>query len=214
MRHLKKFLWLISIIVLLTTFIAYAARFTMSYFSTAIKAYTDSLIISYATRVIDDGINDRVIQALDGKSILCEAYDSTGKVTYAYLDVNTLNSVRSNVSKYLVSCVDEINNGDTFKTIELPLGYFFGLNYFFSKGIKVPIDLEVVGNQSVSIEKSIESYGLNTTVLQVNLAITLNIRSVIPFQTNVIETKINVPIALEILNNDIPYYLGIKDDKG
>ncbi len=183
----------------------------MNYFSTAIKAYTDSLIISYANEVIDEGVSEKVIKLLDGKSVLCESYDSTGKVTYAYLDVNTLNLVRSNVSMYLVDCVSEINDGKTFETIELPLGYFFGLNYFFSKSIKVPIDLEVIGNQKVEIEKNIESYGLNTTVLQINLAISLNIRSVIPFQNNIIETKINIPIALEILNNDIPYYLGIKE---
>ncbi len=211
MRLLKKWLWIISILILIITFIIYATKFTMNYFSTAIKAYTDSLIISYANKVIDEGVNEKVIKLLDGKSVLCESYDSTGKVTYAYLDVNTLNLVRSNVSKYLVDCINEINDGKTFETIELPLGYFFGLNYFFSKSIKVPIDLEVVGNQDVDIEKNIESYGLNTTVLQINLVISLNIRSVIPFQNNIIETKISIPIALEILNNDIPYYLGIKD---
>ncbi len=211
MRLLKKWLWIISCLILIITFVIYAAKFTMNYFSTAIKAYTDSLIVSYANKIIDEGVSEKVIKLLDGKSVLCESYDSTGKVTYAYLDVNTLNLVRSNVSKYLVDCVNEINDGKTFETIELPLGYFFGLNYFFSKSIKVPIDLEVVGNQEVDIEKNIESYGLNTTVLQINLAISLNIRSVIPFQNNIIETKINIPIALEILNNDIPYYLGIKD---
>ena len=56
--------------------------------------------------------------------------------------------------------------------------------------------------------RSIESYGLNTTVLEINMAIALNIKSVIPFQTHTVQTKISIPIALEILNNDIPYYLG------
>lgn len=214
MKHLKRYVWRISILLLFILLVVYASRFSMSYFSEAMDTYTESLIISYATEVIDDGISEKVVELLDGKSVLCESYDSTGKVSYAYLDVKTINYLRNNISKHITNCVDIINKGEKFKTVDLPLGYFFGLNYFFSRGIRVPIDLEVVGNQDVFIEKSIESYGLNTTVLQINMIVTLNIKSVIPFQTNTVQTKVSVPVALEILNNDIPYYLGINNTNG
>lgn len=209
MKHLKKFAWRASFLILLVLFIVFAGGFSLSYFSESVGVYTESLIIAYATEVIDEGISVGVVELLDGKSVLCESYDSSGKVTYAYLDVKTINHLRNNISRYLAKSIDRINQGEQFKTIELPLGYFFGLNYFYSKGIRVPIDLEVVGNQDVVIEKNIESYGLNTTVFQMNMIISLNIRSVIPFQTKTVQTKISIPIALEILNNDIPYFLGV-----
>ncbi|MDE7263941.1 MAG: sporulation protein YunB [Anaeroplasmataceae bacterium] len=205
---MKKFVWLGSFLLLIILFVFFAGRFTMSYFSEAIGVYTESLIISYATKVIDKGINNGVVELLDGKSVLNETCDSTGKVTYAYLDVKTINHLRNNISEYLTECIETINKGEEFHTVELPIGYFFGLNYFYSKGIRVPIDLEVVGNQEVVIEKTIESYGLNTTVLQINMVISLNIQSVIPFQRNMVQTQISIPVAFEILNNDIPYYLG------
>ena len=208
MKHLKKFVWRSSFLILFVLLLIFAGKFSMSYFSEAVSTYTESIIIGYATEVIDQGLQEGVIELLDGKSVLSESYDSTGKVTYATLDVKTINYIRNNISRYIASCIDIINEGERLKTIELPLGYFFSHNYFFSKGIRVPIALEVVGNQDVTIEKIIESYGLNTTILQINMVIALNIRSVIPFQTNVVQTKISVPIALEILNNDIPYYLG------
>ncbi len=208
MKRLKKFLKRSSILFLFALLITFFCKFSMSYFGEAIGVYIESLIIGYATEVIDTGVSKEVVELLDGKSVLTESYDSTGKVTYAYVDVKTINYIRNNASRYIANCIDIINQGETLKTIELPLGYFFGHNYLFSKGIRVPIDLEVVGNQEVEIEKTIESYGLNTTVLEINLAIAINIRSVIPFQTKIIQTKVNVPIAIEILNNDIPYYLG------
>ncbi len=208
MKPLKRFVRKGSILFLFIVLLVFAGRFSLSYFSEAMETYTKSIIIGYATQVIDEGISEGVVELLDGKSVLCEAYDSTGKVTYAYLDVKTINYIRNNISRYIASCIDVINQGEKLSTIDLPLGYFFGLNYFFSKGIRVPIDLEVVGNQDVIIEKNIESYGLNTTVLEINMAIALNIKSVIPFQTHTVQTKISIPIALEILNNDIPYYLG------
>ena len=180
----------------------------MKYFSQAVSTYTKSLIISYANEVIDQGVTEGVVELLDGKSILNEVYDSNGKVSYAYLDAQTINYLRNNISRYVANCIDVINNGEKFKSIELPLGYFFGRNYFLSNGIKIPVDLEVIGHQDIQIEKVVESYGLNTTILQLNLIITLNVRTVIPFQSDVIESRSSIPIALEILNNDIPYYLG------
>ncbi len=180
----------------------------MKYFSQAVSTYTKSLIIAYANEVIDQGVTEGVLELLDGKNILNEVYDSNGKVSYAYLDAQTINYLRNNISRYVANCIDVINRGEKFKSIELPLGYFFGRNYFLSNGIKIPVDLEVIGHQDIQIEKVVESYGLNTTILQLNLIITLNVRTVIPLQSDVIESRSSIPIALEILNNDIPYYLG------
>ena len=208
MKHLKNYLKKSKLTIALAILVGLLGKFSMGYFSTAVNAYTEALIKSYSKEVIDKGVSNGIINLLDGKSLLNEVYDENGKVSYAYLDVQILNYLRSNIAEYIVICINEINDGDEFKSIELPLGYFFGRNYFLSNGIKVPIELEVIGYQDVFIEKNIETIGLNTSVLEINLVVELNIRSVIPFQTDVINSKTSIPLALEILNNDIPYYLG------
>lgn len=208
MRHLKNYLKKSSLLLGLAVIIGFACKFSMSYFSSAITTYTESLIISYAKEVVDQGVTEGVVELLDGKNLINEVYDTNGKVSYAYLDAKTINYLRYNISRYIASCIDVINQGEKFDSIELPLGYFFGRNYFLANGIKVPIDLEVIGHQDIEIEKKVETYGLNTTILQINLIVVLNIRTVIPFQANTVVSRSSIPIALEILNNDIPYYLG------
>lgn len=208
MKLLKYFLVKSKLAIVLALLLAFLCKFSMGYFSNAINAYTEALIISYSKEVIDKGVSTGIIDLLDGKSILNEVYDEKGKVSYAYLDVQILNYLRSNIAEYILKCINEINEGEDFKSIELPLGYFFGRNYFLTNGIKVPIHLEVIGYQDVFIEKKINTLGLNTTILEINLVVELNIRSVIPFQTDIINSKSSIPLALEILNNDIPYYLG------
>lgn len=208
MKHLKNYLIKNKFLIALSIIMAFLCKFSIGYFSNAVTAYTDSLIINYSNKVVNEGVSSGVIDLLDGKTLLNEVYDENGKVSYAYLDVQVLNYLRNNISKYVLGCIDAINDGESFESIELPLGYFFGRNYFLSNGVKVPIDLEVMGYQEVSIEKEVKTLGLNTTILEINLIIELNIRSVIPFQTNIITTKSAIPLALEILNNDIPYYLG------
>ena len=72
----------------------------MKYFSQAVSTYTKSLIIAYANEVIDQGVTEGVLELLDGKNILNEVYDSNGKVSYAYLDAQTINYLRNNISRY------------------------------------------------------------------------------------------------------------------
>lgn len=208
MKPFVKYLKKSSLTLTLALLIGLGGKFSMNYFSQAVNAYTESLIISYTRQVVDQGVTEGVVELLDGKSIIHEVYDTNGKVSYAYLDAKTVNYLRNNISKYLTECIETINQGEQFHSIELPLGYFFSRNYFLSNGVKVPIALEVIGHQEVQIEKQVESYGLNTTILQLNLNVALTIRSIIPFQTDVVESECSIPIALEILNNDIPYYLG------
>lgn len=180
----------------------------MGYFSEAVNTYARSLILNYSRDVIDQGVTNAVISDLGGESLLKESYDQSGKVSYAYLDVRKINLIRTNTSKYITDAIDIINQQENFQTIEIPLGFFFGRNYFLSNGIRIPIELEVVGNQQIDIQADVESYGLNTTILQINLYVCLEIQSVIPFQSQKIKTETWIPLSLEIMNNDIPYYLG------
>ena len=208
MKALKNYLKNNSIMFLLALIIGLIGRMSVGYFSDAVKTYAESIIINYSRNIIDQGVTNGVIDDLNGESLLQEVYDSNGKVSYAYLDARKINMIRTNTSKYVTEAIDVINNQDTFKSIEIPLGYFFGRNYFLSNGIKVPIELEVIGNQSIEIKSSVESYGINTTILKVELHVSLDIQSVIPFQSAKIKTNTIIPLSLEIINNEIPYYLG------
>lgn len=208
MRPFQNYLKKNSLTFILALVIGILGKVSMGYFSDAVRTYTESLIINYSRDVIDQGVTNAVINDLNGESLLKESYDENGKVSYAYLDAQKINMIRTNTSKYVMDTIEVINNQNTFKSIEIPLGYFFGRNYFLSNGVRVPVDLEVIGNQKIEIKSSVESYGLNTTIIQINLYVCLEIQSVIPFQSSKIITEALIPLSLEIMNNDIPYYLG------
>lgn len=183
-------------------------RASMGYFSEAVNVYAEALIINYSREVIDQGVASSIIEDLNGESLLKQSYDSNGKVSYAYLDAQKVNKIRTNTSKYVAEAIQIINQQESFQSIEIPLGYFFGRNYFLANGVRVPIDLEVVGKYQAELQSNIENYGLNTTILEISLYVCLEIQSVIPFQEQKIITEMVIPLSLEIMNNDIPYYLG------
>ena len=45
-------------------------------------------------------------------------------------------------------------------------------------------------------------------MIEINLFVAIDIQVVIPFQENITRTEVTIPLAIEIMNNDVPYYLG------
>lgn len=188
--------------------VGFIGRISIGYFSDAVKTYAFYVVNNYTVSLVDESVTEGVIDHLNEKSLLKESYDSNGKVSYAYLDTKKINTIRTETSVFVKEAIDRINTHEDFNNIEIPLGYFLGRNYFLSNGIKVPIDLEVIGQEFIEIKSNVESHGINTTILSINLHINVEIQIVIPMQAERIVTENIIPLSLEIINNDIPYYLG------
>ena len=205
--HLKsyltnKYVWLFSFVLF------FVLRFSSGYFSESVETYTNSQIRTYSTDLINQSIADELLSTIDFNDILIEKYDVSGKVSYAYLNSNKINRIKYDTSDYIQNVIERINSHDGLQNIEIPLGYFFGSRFFLADGLKVPINLDVIGNQEVKITADMLEHGINTTIIEIYLEITLFVQVVIPFQSQVVETTSKIPIAFEIMNNEVPYYLG------
>lgn len=198
----NKFVWLLGIFIFLV------GRISSGYFSEGVKIYTSSKVRNYAEGLIAQCVDEKLLHELQNANILVENYDSNGKVSYAYANSFKINEIRNSVILYTDEAINKINLHSDFDLIEVPFGYFFGIKYFLNNGVKIPISLEVIGNQDVEIKIDTLSRGINTTIIEIYLDISIDIQVVIPFQNNVTTTKTKIPIALEIMNNEIPYYLG------
>lgn len=198
----NKYLWILLIIV----FVVY--QLGTHYLSSSVEAFTNSRISSYANELITKSIEEKVIAIISSEDYFVEHYDNSGKVSYAYLNTTKINEIRGNTSKYLVYSLREINEHKEFDTLNIPLGYFIGTTSFLANGVRVPLNIEVVGNQSVDIDANIVNKGINTTIIELYLIINVNIIVAIPFQSRVVNTKTKIPLSMQIMNNEVPYYLG------
>jgi sporulation protein YunB len=205
--HLKfflrnKYVWLAALVA------AFLLKFSNGYFSESVRMYTDSKIKNFANEVINESIRRELLTTTDFSDILIENYDSNGKVSYAYLNSNKINLIKYKSTEYVQSAIDQINSANSFETIEIPLGYFFGSKYLLADGMKMPIKLKILGDEDIEIISDVSSKGINTTIIQMYLYIKINIQVVIPFQSQMVVSESKIPICFEILNNEVPYYLG------
>lgn len=207
MKHLRsllknKLLW-ISIISLFIIM-----KMASGYFSEAVKSYTESIVRNYSEALIANSVEDELIDDLNNAKFLIEKYDENGKVSYAYINSLKINQIRNDVILYMDQAINLINDHSDFDHIKIPIGYLFGIKYFFPHNIRIPINLEVIGNQDVELKINTLSQGLNTTIVEIYLDISVDIQVVIPFQSEITTTITSIPLSIEIMNNEIPYYYG------
>lgn len=198
----NKYVWLLALLV------ALICRIANGYFSQAVDIYTASKVRNYAEGLIAECIEVELLKELDGADFFKESFDAKGNVSYAYIDSLKINKIRNSIILYTDEAINEINEHHDFDRIDIPLGYLFGIKYFLADGVRVPIELEVIGNQDVELKMETLSKGINTTIIEIYLDISIDIQVVIPFQSKITTTSTRVPLTIEIMNNEIPYYLG------
>ena len=106
----------------------------------------------------------------------------------------------SNVNKFAYAFDDSID------TVAIPLGYFFGLKTLFDLELNIPISMEVIGNQRVDISYKNVSSGINTTIVEFFIEIAIDLRLTLPLKVINTCSVTKIPLAYEIINNDVPYF--------
>lgn len=188
-------------VIFLTLFI----KLSFGYFGEAVQLYIYQRSRSYAESIISQTITDDVLVNFSSKTFILKNYDSTGKLTMASVDAAQANLVRTKASNSLIQSIASINTQVDFQSISIPVGYFFSRNYFLANGIRVPIKLETIGSAKSDIKSKVTSYGINSSLIELFLEISIEMQVMIPFQQQKIEILYNVPLAMEIINSEIPY---------
>jgi len=204
--RLKKYLFNRYVFILVILIFLFS-RFVSGYFSTAVDEYTTLTIKNFTERLVISSIELEMLEGIDDSDFLIEEYDSDGKISYAYLNTKKINKIRNDIADYMDIVLDDIMNNKELEIIKIPLGYFLGTKYLMDSSISVPLHIEVIGNQDVDIVKDSNAIGINTTILEIDLKITIDIVVVLPFQSKRIISEVKIPLAFEIMNNEIPYYL-------
>ncbi|MGM9970771.1 MAG: sporulation protein YunB [Anaeroplasma sp.] len=197
----KYFLFIILPIILLIAFI-------IRYFSSSVDNYISSNVKNYAEALVVRSIDSEIIDRIEDSDFLKEHYDSNGFVSYAYVDTKKMNEVRNNVSDYINAVMEDIALQEEITSVDIPLGYFLGTKYFLNNDLAIPIKLEILGDQDVDICKNTFSTGINTTIIEFYLAISISIKVVMPLKVKQMTIDIDIPLSMEVMNNEIPYYLG------
>ena len=132
----------------------------------------------------------------------------------------------SKVNKMLISItqsvLDNLNkmdinkNNASFEKItlnekliyEIPLGVISNNIFLSNFGPKIPVKLNIIGDVVSNIKSDIKEYGINNALIQISISINITEKIIIPFMSDTINVKTDIPISLKIMQGNIPSYYG------
>ncbi len=202
--HLKSFR-INKLVILGILFLGFLIRFIIGYYSESVISHAEIEALNYAEQIIMDSITMDVIANLDNTELFIPEYKDN-KLIRMYLDTKKLNKIRNEVALYTDTVIEEINHSKNLNNVNVPLGYFFGLKTLLDLEINIPLSMEIIGNQNVQINYQAISKGINTTIIEFFINISVDMKLALPLKIIELTSETNIPLAYEIINNDVPYF--------
>ena len=105
--------------------------------------------------------------------------------------------------------IEELKSNKKGVIYELPSEIIFN-NVFLNNLLpKIPVRLNLVGTIFSKLTTDVESYGINNAIFKVNLNVSADIKTVLPFTSKTSSMEASIPIIIKIIEGEVPnYYFG------
>lgn len=230
-KHRKKaskiniFLIILFLIIIA---IIFCLKFISKKVTPVLMEYAELQAGKIATYIIRQSVNESVTKEISVDDLFIITKDSDGNIkTIDFNPINVskmLSKVTETVNDYLTNL--ESNNfenmdipksiSDSFRKqkkgkgiiFEIPSGIVLKNSILSNSGPKIPVKLTLVGDIDSDIKTKITNYGINNALLEVSVKIHVVEQVILPITSKRIKVEMNIPIAIKMIQGEIPeYYL-------
>ena len=218
-RHSRNIKYIIVLLIVLGIIISFKI----------INKRVSPIMISIAEeetkKISDIIINDSVKKELDNgltfEKLFITTYDNNNLSTIDF-DSIIVNKLLNNVTSNIISSIKSVENGniDNLNMLknyninklkkgiiyEIPLAYSYNNVFLSNISPKIPVKIHMIGNVNSNIRTKVTDYGINNALLEVYLDIEIELQVILPLLSSNIVNKSSIPIAIKMINGDIPKY--------
>jgi hypothetical protein len=170
------------------------------YFSDATQAMilTKAKIVSakYIENILVDEVN------IEKYNLFYQSVNDKGVVSASF-DVGKANLIVGKTMNSLSKIANRFNENCNFD-IEIPVNYLFMPSSYFLSNVKMKVDCSSLLFYEVKLVSDIKEYGINSSLVSLSLSVNIGYQIMIPFIYKDISNYIEIPLALEIINGDVP----------
>lgn len=216
---------IIIIVLAIIISIIVAFKFVNKKITPIILNYAEVEAKKIATLVIGKAINNEVVDQISIDDLFIVSNDTDGKtktIDFNPIIVNKMvGLITSNVQDYLKKLEDGdiqsigIKNTVTFASkdklkkgiiYEIPSGLVFNNVIMTNIGPKIPVRLSLLGDVSTNFKTDVTNYGINNALIKLVITVEIKEQVILPFTSKQISVKTEVPLALKLMQGDIPHY--------
>jgi sporulation protein YunB len=185
--------------------------------------YAESQTRKIATLVISNAINkkianemklDDIIEDTDGKNssnikFNAEIVNRVKAETTSLVQKNIKEAEKGNLSE--LEMLTDIDIETEKQSVEgivyyVPLGQATNNALLGNLGPKIPIRFTPIGDVRSDVKAKIEDFGINNAYIHVYIHITVNVQIIIPFATKVTTITEDIPVAMYLMEGDVPQF--------
>jgi sporulation protein YunB len=174
-----------------------------------------------ATESINDAISKKIVQS-DLRNI--EIYRENGEVSFdPETFTRTLSEVTLRVERFLKKAeqgkLDEWQNAEEIQVetgtdepqefgeiAKIPLGQATGIPLLANLGPEIPVRITPMGTVRTEIKTEWDEVGINWIPYRLYIQIVVDVRVIIPFETEIRTITNEIPLASGILKGDVPNF--------
>ncbi|ANB60011.1 sporulation protein YunB [Anoxybacteroides amylolyticum] len=184
-----------------------------------------------ANMVIDSAINELITEeGLDVKDLITVQQDKDGHISS--IDFNgavvsrILGKTTTRVQKKMKMASQgnlheleipntEVNGGKNDGIIYyIPVGQATNNVLLGNLGPRVPVRFYAVGNVMSNVRKTIEPFGINNALVEIDIHIEVTVQVVMPFATKPTTVSKNIPVAMRIIQGQVPNFYNNGSNSG
>lgn len=207
-KNKRIFFYIVSIII---TYSIILSIFKMRMLPT-IKQYGEHQCETLYSKILNYTIANNLTKDIKEKVV---SYNSDEIVS---LDFNTsiLNSISSNVIRKMQVYYDKLSKNNLDEKVlkemgiesnsiyKIPFSIVFKNPLFSSLGPDIPIRYRNINNVVGQLTTNLKEYGINNTLIEINLNITVNAIIDIPISSEKIEFEVSSPLVVKLIQGKVP----------
>lgn len=216
----------IKVIIIFLTIISllFSIYYVNKRISASLKSYSKIEVDKFLNIIVAELLKDKVLKDIDTDKIIEVYKNNDNDIVYANFNNEEVNKILSDSITLIQNSLVDIENGKTNNLvlpdsiyskynkldegiiIEVPTGTLINNSLFYNVGPKIPIKVQMLGAVKGNIKTLIKEYGINNSMVNIKMVISITEQLVLPVSTEKIKLEIEIPIATKLIQGKIPTY--------
>ena len=210
---LYNFLLVIIVTVILLSFLF--IHYYNKRISNKIISIAQIKINEYSNDIIMDSFNEQILDEHEINNIIKISKNKSDEIIAVDFDLKKAYLVSMNVSKNIR---DSLNNLEKQNLKEefldyyqkdgfvllLPIGLASKNIYFSNLGPRIPVRIKFVGNLTTGLQTKIKEYGVNNSLIEVYLKVSLNEEIIVPYSSKKINNSCEILLSSQVIEGIVP----------
>lgn len=206
-------------IVIIATILLILATFLLKYINKEISPklinYASLEIKKLSNLIITESINEEEFEKLNVDDIYKITKNNNNEILTVDINTVILNKMIKKTTENIQERLKKLEKGEVDENnqenkngvvLKIPLGEIYNNFLLADLGPKIPVKLKIIGNIETKINTNVKNYGINSSLIELSLDITVKEKVILPISTNEIRVNQTFPLTIKMIEGKIPNY--------